>query len=190
MRKTQPAAYMKIRALLVPREMKVDHSAGLSAMTDEHLEDALTALREILARGKSARPASAPIDVRNASEIERAIAQFARAGDGGLVVTGSELAALHRDAIVSLAARNRLPTIYSDRYFVAGGGLISYGPDRTDEYRHAAGYVDRILKGEKPADLPVQASTKYQLVINLKTAQALGLTVPPSLLATADEVIE
>jgi putative ABC transport system substrate-binding protein len=132
----------------------------------------------------------APIDVRNDSEIERAITQFARAGDGGLVVTGSELAALHRDAIVSLAARNRLPTIYSDRYFVAGGGLISYGPDRTDEYRRAAGYVDRILKGEKPLDLPVQAPTKYELVINLKTAKALGLEVPPTLLARADEAIE
>ena len=110
--------------------------------------------------------------------------------NGGLIVTGSALASLHRDLIIALAARHRLPAVYPDRCYVAGGGLISYGPDLVDQFRRAAGYVDRILKGEKPADLPVQAPTKYELVINLKTAKALGLDVPPTLLARADEVIE
>ena len=131
-----------------------------------------------------------PIDVRDAGEIERAIAAFARSPNGGLIVTASALATVHRDLIITLAARHKLPAVYSDRFFVTGGGLISYGPDLIDQYRRAAGYVDRILKGEKPADLPVQAPTKYELVINLKTAKALGLDVPPTLLARADEVIE
>ena len=128
--------------------------------------------------------------MRDAGEIERAIAAFARSANGGLIVTASALAVFHRDLIVTLAARHKLPAVYSQRLFVAGGGLISYGPDQIDQYRRAAGYVDRILKGEKPADLPVQAPTKYELVINLKTAKALGLEVPPTLLARADEVIE
>jgi putative ABC transport system substrate-binding protein len=131
-----------------------------------------------------------PVDVRDAGEIERAVAAFARGSNGGLIVTGSALSVVHRDLIITLAARHRLPAIYSQRVFVIGGGLISYGPDRVDQYRRAAGYVDRILKGEKPADLPVQASTKYDLAINLKTAKALGLDVPSTLLAIADEVIE
>jgi ABC-type uncharacterized transport system substrate-binding protein len=131
-----------------------------------------------------------PINVRDAAEIERAVAAFARASNGGLIVTGSALTAIHRALIVRLAARYRLPAVYPGRYWVTGGGLISYGPDRVDQYRLAAGYVDRILKGEKPADLPVQAPTKYELVINLKTARMLRLTVPPMLLARADEVIE
>ena len=131
-----------------------------------------------------------PVDVRDAGEIERAVTAFARSSNGGLIVTGSALAVVHRDLIITLAARHRLPAVYSDRFFVTGGGLISYGPDPIDQYRRAAGYVDRILKGEKPADLPVQAPTKYELVINLKTAKALGLDVPPTLLARADEVIE
>jgi putative tryptophan/tyrosine transport system substrate-binding protein len=131
-----------------------------------------------------------PVNVRDAGEIERAITAFARSPNGGLIVTGSTLAGVHRDLIVTLAARQKLPAVYYARYFVVGGGLISYGPDFVDQYRQAAGYVDRILKGEKPGDLPVQAPTKYELVINLKTAKALGLTVPQSLLASANEVIE
>jgi putative ABC transport system substrate-binding protein len=131
-----------------------------------------------------------PVNVRDAGEIERAITAFARSPNGGLIVTGSALSFVHRDLIITLAARHKLPAIYYRRLYVAGGGLISYGPNLVDEYRHAAGYVDRSLKGEKPADLPVQAPTKYELVINLKTAKALGLTIPPMLLARADEVIE
>jgi ABC-type uncharacterized transport system substrate-binding protein len=131
-----------------------------------------------------------PVDVRDAPETERAVAAFARASDGGLIVTGSTLALVHRDRIVTLAARHKLPAVYFQRVFVTSGGLISYAPDQIDQFRRAGGYVDRILKGEKPADLPVQAPTKLELVINLKTAKALGLDVPPTLLALADEVIE
>jgi ABC-type uncharacterized transport system substrate-binding protein len=131
-----------------------------------------------------------PIDVRDAGEIEHAVTAFARSPNGGLIVTGGALAALHRDVIIKVAARHRLPAVYVNRYFVTSGGLISYGSDAASQFRSAAGYVDRILKGEKPADLPVQAPTKYELAINLKTAKALGLTVPPTLLARADEVIE
>ena len=131
-----------------------------------------------------------PINVRDAGEIERAITAFARSPNGGLIVTGSTLAGVHRNLIVTLAARDKLPAVYFARYFVVDGGLISYGPRLVDQYRDAASYVDRILKGEKPADLPVQAPTKYELVINLKTAKALGIEVPPGLSARADEVIE
>ena len=129
-----------------------------------------------------------PVNVRDPSEIRRAVE--ARSPNGGLIVTASAMAYTHRDLIITLAARHKLPTLYFDRSFVAASGLISYGPDYTNQYRRAASYVDRILKGEKPADLPVQAPTKYELVINLKTARALGLEVPPSVLARADEVIE
>ena len=129
-----------------------------------------------------------PVNVRDPSEIRRAVE--ARSPNGGLIVTASAMAYTHRDLIITLAARHKLPTLYFDRSFVAASGLISYGPDYTNQYRRAASYVDRILKGEKPADLPVQAPTKYELVINLKTARALGLEEPPTLLATADEVIE
>ena len=128
--------------------------------------------------------------MRDAAEVESAVAAFASSGNSGLVVTGSSLAQFHRDLIVALAARHKLPTVYYSRYFVTGGGLISYGPDFVDQFRRAAGYVDRILKGEKPADLPVQVPTKYELAINLQTAKALGVTVPATLLARADEVIE
>jgi putative tryptophan/tyrosine transport system substrate-binding protein len=131
-----------------------------------------------------------PVNVQKAAEIERAIATFARSSNGGQIVTGGGATQLHRDLIITLAARHKLPAVYNERTFVAGGGLISYGPDYLDQYRLAAGYVDRILKGEKPADLPVQAPTKYELVINLKTAKALGLEIPSSVLARADEVIE
>jgi putative ABC transport system substrate-binding protein len=131
-----------------------------------------------------------PIDVRNADEIERAVTPFAQSSNNGLIVTASPGSALHRDLIITLAARHKLPAVYPYRYVVAAGGLLSYGPDFADQFRRAASYIDRILKGEKPADLPVQAPTKYELVINLKTAKALGLEVPPTLLARADEVIE
>jgi len=131
-----------------------------------------------------------PVDVGDVGEIERALAAFAGSPNGGLILTGSALAIVHRDLIIALAARYQLPAVYYERYFAAAGGLISYGYDTVEAYRLAAGYVDRILRGEKPADLPVQAPTKYELVINLKTAKALGLTVPDSLLARADEVIE
>jgi putative tryptophan/tyrosine transport system substrate-binding protein len=130
-----------------------------------------------------------PINSRDTGEIERAIAAFARTANGGLIVTGGS-ATNSRKLVVTLAARHRLPAVYPDDVFVTDGGLIAYGPDRADQFRRAAGYVDRILRGEKPADLPVQAPTKFELVINLKTAKALGLSVPPTLLARADEVLE
>jgi putative tryptophan/tyrosine transport system substrate-binding protein len=130
------------------------------------------------------------VGVRDASEIERSVTAFARSSNGGMIVTASTSAVVHRKLITMLAARHGLPAVYSFRYFVTAGGLISYGPDTIDPLRRAAGYVDRILKGEKPADLPVQAPVKYELVINLKTAKALGLDVPATVLARADEVIE
>ena len=131
-----------------------------------------------------------PVGMRDAGEIERALDGFARGAKGGLIVTASTLATVHRELIITTASKHRLPAIYANRLFVAAGGLLSYISDRIDQVRRAAGYIDRILKGEKPADLPVQAPTKYELVINLKTAKALGLAIPPTLLARADEVIE
>jgi putative ABC transport system substrate-binding protein len=131
-----------------------------------------------------------PINLRDAAEIERAITAFARFSNGGLVVTASPLATVHREVIAAVAARNKLPSVGPFRAFVTSGGLVSYGANFEDQFRRAAGYVDRILQGEKPADLPVQAPTKYELVINLKTAKAMGLAIPPSVLARADEVIE
>jgi putative ABC transport system substrate-binding protein len=131
-----------------------------------------------------------PINVRDVTEIERDVANFARTGNGGLIATGSGLTVVHRNLIIAQAARHKLPAIYFERFFVIGGGLLSYGPDLVDQYRRAASYVDRILKGEKPADLPVQAPTRYETVLNLKTAKALGLEVPASVLVRADEVIE
>lgn len=131
-----------------------------------------------------------PIGLSDIAEIDRTIEAFARDSNGGLIITNSGPAIVNRQEIIALAARYRLPAVYGVRFFVTEGGLISYGHDSIDSYRRAAGYVDRILRGEKPADLPVQAPTKYELVINLKTAKALGLTVPPSLLATADTVIQ
>jgi putative tryptophan/tyrosine transport system substrate-binding protein len=131
-----------------------------------------------------------PLNLPDSGDIEPALATFASRGNSGLIVAASSLSLVHRQLIVALAARHKLPAVYWEPVFAAAGGLICYGPDRVDQFRQAAGYVDRILKGEKPADLPVQAPTKYQLIINLKTAKALGLTVPPSVLARADEVIE
>jgi len=131
-----------------------------------------------------------PVKLRDAGEIEQAITAFARTPNGGLIVTASALSTVRRDLIIALAAQHKLPAVYFERFFVTAGGLISYGANFVEQYRRAAGYVDRILKGEKPADMPVQAPTKYELVINLKTAKAIGLTMPPSVLARADEVIE
>ena len=130
------------------------------------------------------------INVRDAGEIEQAVASFARSPNGGLIMTTGGTAVLHRDLIIALAARYKLPAAYYERSYVAAGGLISYGPNYIDQYRRAAGYVDRILKGEKPADLPVQAPTKFEIAVNVRTAKALGLTIPETLLATADEVIQ
>jgi putative ABC transport system substrate-binding protein len=131
-----------------------------------------------------------PVNVHNAVDIERAVTTFARSGNGGMIVTTSALVLAHRDLIITLAARHKLPAVYYAGFWVSGGGLASYGPNYVDQYRRAAGYVDRILRGEKPADLPVEAPTKYELIINLKTAKALGLTLPLTLLARATEVIE
>lgn len=144
----------------------------------------------IQSMGSSVGVEVSPVNVRAASEVENTIAAFARQPNAGLIVTASALALLHRDLLIMLAARHKLPTVYFRRIFVTNGGLLSYGIDLTDQYRRAAGYIDRILKGEKPADLPVQAPTKYELAINLKTAKALGITVPATFLATADQVIE
>ena len=144
----------------------------------------------IQAAAASLGVAVTPIDVQDASEIERAVAAFARSENCGMIVTGSATATVHRELIITLAARHKLPTFYTDRFAVASGGLISYGPDFVDQFRRAAGYIDRILKGERAADLPVQAPTKYELVINLKTAKALGLSIPQTLLASATEVVE
>ena len=147
-------------------------------------------LGAIEAVAPSFRVELSPVSVRDADEIKRAITAFARVPNGGLIIVGAPSVAIHRDLIVALAAQHRLPAVYPYRLYVAGGGLISYGPDVVAPFRRAAGYVDRILKGEKPADIPVQAPTKYELAINLKTAKALGLEVPPTLLARADEIIE
>jgi putative tryptophan/tyrosine transport system substrate-binding protein len=154
----------------------------------------LTAIASQLASIRSTMPSVeielTPVDSRNAGDIGRAVAQFAATENGGLIVTPSASSVIHRDFIVQLAAKHRLPAVYPARYFSDIGGLLSYGPDLLEQYRRAAGYVDRILKGEKPATLPVQAPTRYELVVNLKTAKALGLLVPPTLLARADVVIE
>jgi putative ABC transport system substrate-binding protein len=144
----------------------------------------------IQAAAPSIRVEVNPVNMRDAGEIEHAVAAFARSPNGGLVVTSSALAVRHRELIIALAARHKLPAVYYRRYFVASGGLVSYGYDLVDQYRRAAAYLDRVLKGEKPAELPVQAPTKYELVINLKTAKALGLDIPTTVLARADEVIE
>jgi putative tryptophan/tyrosine transport system substrate-binding protein len=162
----------------------------VAVLRDSAIPSGIGQFSAIQSAAPSLRVEVNPLNVRDAGEIERAVAAFARSANGGLIVTASGLAQRHRDLIVTLAARYKLPAVYNDRSFIAVGGLVSYGPDRIDQYRQAAGYVDRILKGEKPADLPVQAPTKYELVINLKTAKALGLELPASVLGRADEVIE
>jgi putative ABC transport system substrate-binding protein len=162
----------------------------VAVLRDPSIASGIGQFGAIQAAAPSHRIEATPVDVREIGDIERDVALFARSSNGGVIVTASPQASHHRDLIVSLAARHRLPAIYASRYFVSQGGLISYGPDILDQYRRAAGYVDRILKGEKPANLPVQAPDKYELIINLKTAKALGLAVPDTLLARADEVIE
>jgi putative ABC transport system substrate-binding protein len=166
------------------------HITRVAVFRDDTNPAGIANFAAIQAMATSAGLQVTPVNVRNSDEIVSAVEAFARSPNGGAIGTGSALFTVHRDLILKLVASYKLPAIYNDRFIVANGGLISYGPDRVDLYRRAAGYVDRILKGEKPGDLPVQASTKYELVINLKTAKALGLTVPQSLLARADEVIE
>ena len=178
------AKWLELLKQIAPRLMRV------AVIRDPSLPTGTGQLGAIQSAAPSFGVELSPVDVRNVAELERAIAAFAHGSNGGLIIQASPLATIHRDLIVTLAARHKLPAVYSERHFVAAGGLISYGPDYADQYRQAAGYVDRILKGEKPADLPVQAPTKYELVVNLKTAKALGLTVPPTLFAQADEVIE
>jgi putative ABC transport system substrate-binding protein len=162
----------------------------VAVIRDPTLPSGVAQFGVIQATAPSLRVEIIPLNMRDPSEIERAVTSFALTANGGLIVTSSSLTQFNRDLIVTLAARHNLPAVYPERLFVAAGGLISYGPDYIDQYRRAAAYVDRILKGEKPADLPVQAPTKYELAINLKTAKALGLTVSPALLTRADEVIE
>ena len=162
----------------------------VAVMRDPSQTSGPAMLAAIQAMAPSFRVELSPVDVRDAGEIERAITAFALGSNGGLIVVGNPGGAAHREMIIMLAAKHRLPAIYPYRFYATGGGLIAYGPDAIDQCRRAAAYVDRILRGEKPADLPVQAPTKYELVINLKTAKALGLEIPPALLASADEVIE
>jgi putative ABC transport system substrate-binding protein len=162
----------------------------VAVLRDATLASGIGQFAVIQSVASSLRVETSAIDVRDAGEIESDIADLARTGHGGLILTSSALAVVHRGAIIALAARHKLPAIFYRRAFVDAGGLISYGYDVLDQFRRSAGYVDRILNGEKPADLPVQAPTKYELVINLKTAKALGLEMPPMLLARADEVIE
>jgi putative ABC transport system substrate-binding protein len=176
--------WLELLKEIVPRVTRV------AVLRDPALPGGVGQLGAIQGAAPSFGVEVSPVGVRDAAEIERVVAAFARGSNAGLIVLTSALTRIHRDLITKLAAQHRLPAVYSDRTFVASGGLTSYGPDRTDHFRRAAGYVDRILKGEKPANLPVQAPTKYELVINLKAAKALGLEVPATLLARADEVIE
>jgi putative tryptophan/tyrosine transport system substrate-binding protein len=162
----------------------------VAVLRDAAITSGIGQFGAIQAMAPSLRMEVSPVNVRDAGEIEHAVTTFGRSANGGLLVTGSPLTFLHRNLVIALAAQHKLPAVYFERVFVTDGGLLSYGPDFVDQYRLSAGYVDRILKGEKPGDLPVQAPTKYELVINLKTAKALGLEVPPTLLARADEVIE
>jgi putative ABC transport system substrate-binding protein len=176
--------WLELLKEIAPRVTRV------AILRDPTLAVGIGQLGAILSVAPSFRVEASPIDVRNADEIERAITDFARTVNGGLIVTASPGGLVHRKLIITLAAQHRLPTVYFLRGFVKDGGLISYGPNTLAQYKQAASYVDRILKGEKPADLPVQAPTKNELVINLKTAKGLGLTVPSSVLSRADEVIE
>ena len=176
--------WLELLKQLAPRVTRV------AVLRDSTLTSGTAQFAAIQAVAPSLGVEVSPVNVRNTSEIERGLAAVARSATGGLIVPAGGWAVRHRDLIIARAGQHKLPAVYYDRYFVTAGGLISYGPDLVDQYRQAAGYIDRILKGEKPADLPVQAPTKYQIVLNLKAAKALGLEVPPSILARADEVIE
>ncbi|MGA7331457.1 MAG: ABC transporter substrate-binding protein, partial [Pseudolabrys sp.] len=176
--------WLELLKEIAPRVTRV------AILRDPTLAVGIGQLGAIQSVAPSFRVEASPIDVRNGDEIERAITDFARTANGGLIVIATPVALVHRKLIITLAAQHRLPTVYFLRDFVKDGGLISYGPDPVANYVQAASYIDRILKGEKPADLPVQAPTKNELVLNLKTAKALGLTVPPSVLSRADGVIE
>jgi ABC-type uncharacterized transport system substrate-binding protein len=178
------AKWLELLKQIAPRVTRV------AVLRDPTIASGIGQFGAIQSAAPSLKMEASPVNVRDVGDIERDLTAFARSSNGGMIVAASPEASRYRDLIVTLAARHRLPAIYASQYFVTEGGLISYGPDILDQYRRAAGYVDRILKGDKPADLPVQAPTKYELVINLKTAKALGLTVPPTLLATANEVIE
>ena len=180
------AKWLELLKEIAPGVKRVGFLQSLAIAAGPGLFGAMQALAPSL--GVDLRPIN--VNVRDAGEIDRAMTALARPANGGLIVGGAVAQYVHRDVIIKLAAQHRLPAIYAGREFVTGGGLMSFDPDRVDQYRRAAGYVDRILKGEKPADLPVQAPTKYELVINLKTARAIGLDVPASVLARADEVIE
>ena len=166
------------------------HVSRAAVLRDPTIASGIGQFGAVQAAAPSLGVELSPVDVHDEHEIERAITAFARLPNGGLIVTAAPLASRHRDLIIALAARLRLPAVYPSRYFVTAGGLIYYGPDLIDQYRRTAGYVDRILKGEHPADLPVQAPNKFELAVNLKTARALGLAMPPTVLARADEVIE
>jgi putative tryptophan/tyrosine transport system substrate-binding protein len=176
--------YLELLKEIIPRMVRA------AVLRDPTIPQGIGQFSAIQAVAPSLGVELRPIDVHDAREIERAVAAFARSANGGLIVTGISLTAVHRDLIIMLAAQHKLPAIYWERFFVIAGGLISYGPDSIDPHRRAASYVDRILKGEKPANLPVQAPTKYELAINLKTAKELGLPIPQALIAAADEVIE
>jgi putative tryptophan/tyrosine transport system substrate-binding protein len=178
------AKWLELLREIAPRVIRV------GVLRDPALAGGIGQFGAIQATAPSVGLEVSPVNVRDAGEIERAITAFADTSNGGLIVTSGPLGQIHRDLIITLAARLKLPTVYFERFFVTGGGLISYGADLVDQHRRAAGYVDRMLKGEKPAELPVQAPVKYELVVNLKTAKALGLTIPTTLLARADEVIE
>jgi putative ABC transport system substrate-binding protein len=181
---SQSGKWLEVLKQIAPSVTRV------AVLRDAVLGSGTSQFAVIQAAAPSLRVEVNPVNMRDAGEIERAVAAFARSPNGGLIVTSGGSALVHRNLISALAARHKLPAVYSERTFVAAGGLISYGADYVNQYRQAAGYVDRILKGEKPADLPVQAPTKYETVINLTTAKALGLTIPETLLATADEVIQ
>jgi putative ABC transport system substrate-binding protein len=178
------AKWLELLKEIAPRVTRV------AVLRDPAIPEGIGQFAVIQSASRSFGVEVSPVDIRHADEIERAVTAFARSAHGGLIVTSSGLANVHRDLIIGLASRLRLPAVYSFRFFASSGGLISYGSDSIDPHRRAASYVDRILNGAKPADLPVQAPTKYELVINLKTARELGLSVPPTLLARADEVIE